>query len=123
MNLALLSLYSMVTSDSDPANIPFNRFNGFLGIMNSATWEAETSLRWYFTNLCASVATNVKFSVENWKNTPLITGRRSSFPAAKMVLVMAVANISPRRVVVLGLETSTALGNSAPSAYAKAYLP
>ena len=36
---------------------------------------------------------------------------------------MAVAKISPIIVVELGLESSTAFGNSAPSAYAKAYLP
>src|SRR5690606_15020447 len=115
-NLALLSLYSMVTSDSEPARIPFKRFKGFLGMMNSATCDAVTSVRWYFTNLWASVATKVRFSGEYWKNTPLITARRSSHPAANMVLEMAVDRMSPKRLVVLGSETSTALGISDASA-------
>jgi hypothetical protein len=34
------------------------------------------------------VATNVNPCGENWKNTPDITGRKSSFPAAKIVCLL-----------------------------------
>ena len=122
-NLALELLYSIVTSSSLPAKIDFIKFKGFLGIINSAVCEAEISSREYFTNLCASVATNVKPSVENWKKTPLITGRKSSLPAANIVFEIAVARTSPNKVVELGSWSSIEWGNSSPLAYAKAYLP
>jgi hypothetical protein len=58
--------------------------------------------------LCASVATNVNPSGENWKNTPDITGRKSSLPAAKIVLLIAVA-IHPGTKVTDGSSRLTAL--------------
>src|SRR5690606_16655774 len=91
--------------------------------MKSATCEARTSVRAYFTNLCASVATNVSPSGENWKNTPDITGRKSSFPAANIVLLTAVARTSAGTNVVEGSSRFTDLGNSSPGAYARAYFP
>ena len=93
----------------------FNKFNGFLGIINSVTSSEVTSVLVYFTNLWASVATNVKLSGLNWKNTPLITGRKSSFPAANIVLEIAEAKILPEITVVVGVSISTDLGNSFPS--------
>src|SRR6476620_10307606 len=91
--------------------------------MKSATSEAFTSVRAYFTNLCASVATKINPSGENWKNTPLITGRKSSFPAAKIVLLIAVANTSAGTIVEDGLSKTTDFGNSSPGANAMAYFP
>jgi hypothetical protein len=55
----------------------------FLGIINQLP-EGSNICTAYLTNLCASVATKVKPSGENWKNTPDITGRKSSLPAAKL---------------------------------------
>ena len=86
------------------------------GEQRTAKGLPATSVRVYFTNLCASVATKVNPSVENWKNTPLITGRRSSFPLAKIVLLMAVAKISPCKTVEDGSFSSMVLGNSSPGA-------
>ena len=43
----------------------------------------------YFTSLCASVAINLSDSESNWKNTPLITGLKSSLPVAKSVELIA----------------------------------
>ena len=95
--------------------MPFKICNAFLGIINSAVADAVTSVRVYFTSLCASVATKVNPSVENWKNTPLITGRKSSFPEAKRVALMAVAKVSPITTVLLGSFRCTAFGNSSPA--------
>jgi hypothetical protein len=61
--------------------------------------------------LCA-VATNVNPSGENWK-TPDITGRKSSFPAAKIVLLIAVAKTSAGTSVTEGSKL-TDFGNSSP---------
>ena len=52
------------------------------------------------------------FSGESWKNTPLITGRRSSFPVAKMVLLSADANAFPLISKVEGFSIAGTLGNS-----------
>jgi hypothetical protein len=76
----------------------------------------------YFTNLCASVATNVNPSGENWKNTPDITGRKSSLPAAKIVLLMAVANTSQVLKLQMALLDSL-LWKLITRAYASAYFP
>jgi hypothetical protein len=57
--------------------------------------------------------------VENWKNTPDITGRKSSFPA-KIVLLIAVAKHQQEQVL-QGSSKLTDFGNSSPGAYAKAY--
>ena len=108
-------LYSILISASDVPRMPFKMFKGFFGIIKSATSEALTSVREYFTNLCASVATNVNPSGENWKKTPDITGRKSSFPAAKIVLLTAVAKTSAGTSVVDGLSKITDFGNSAAS--------
>src|SRR5690606_38785286 len=62
-------------------------------------------------------------SVENWKNTPDITGLRSSFPVAKIVLLIAVAKTSAGIVFFEASSRVVALGNSFPLAYAKAYFP
>ena len=104
----------MVTSLSEPPKIPFNKFKGFFGIMNSAVWSAVTSVLVYFTSLWASVATKVKLCVLNWKKTPLITGRKSSFPAAKIVFEIAVPKILAGTTVLLGDGKETAFGNSSP---------
>ena len=57
------ALYSMHTSSSAVLRTPFKRFNGFLGMINSAVSLAVISVRVYLTSLCASVATKVRFSV------------------------------------------------------------
>ena len=101
----------------------FNRFKGFLGIINSASVEALISFLLYLTSLWASVATKVKLSELNWKNTPLITGLKSSFPEAKIVEFMALAKTLLEILVLDGLSKVIVLGNWSPSVYAKAYLP
>ena len=112
----------MVTSSS-PLSTPFNRFNGFFGMINSAVLSAVTSVLVYFTNLWASVATKVKFCELNWKKTPLITGLKSSLPAAKIVFDIAVAKILDGIIVLLGEGRLTDFGNSSPPKYAMSYLP
>ena len=114
--MAFESLYSIFTSASETPRIFFKIVNGFFGIIKSATCDAVTSVRAYFTNLWASVATNVNPWGENWKNTPDITGRKSSFPAAKMVLLMAVAKTSAGTKVTEGSSKFTDFGNSSPGA-------
>jgi hypothetical protein len=57
----------------------------------------------------------VKPSGENWKNTPDITGRKSSLPAANCFTI-AVANTSAGTKVTDGSSRLTAFGNSSPGA-------
>ena len=68
--IPMLPIYTLPILNTNVKNIAnylhdFIKFKGFLGMINSAVCEAEISSREYFTNLCASVATNVKPSVEN----------------------------------------------------------
>jgi hypothetical protein len=65
---------------------------------------------------------NQKPSGENWKY-PDITGRKSSLPAAKIVLLIAVAKTSAGTSVTDGSSKVYWFLNSSPGAYAKAYLP
>ena len=121
-NFALELLYSIVISWSESI-ILFNKFNGFFGMINSAVSEALISDLEYLTSLCASVATNVIDSVENWKNTPLITGLKSSFPDAKIHELIAFCKTLLGILVVDGSSRLTVFGNWSPSAYASAYFP
>ena len=57
--------------------------------MNSDTLFAVYSDVSNLTSLCASVATNLRDSLLNWKKTPLITGLKSSVPEAKIVEFIA----------------------------------
>ena len=57
------------------------------------------------------MATKVIFSDENWKKTPHITGLRSSFPAAKIVLFIAFDKIFDGIIVWVGWINSADFGN------------
>src|SRR5690606_9450012 len=84
---------------------------------------APKSVLLYFTNLWASVATNVISSLFNSKNTPDITGLSSSFPVAKRVLLMAFSMMSALIFMVDGFSISGVLGNSSPFKPLSLYLP
>src|SRR5688572_11448291 len=112
VNCAVDSLYEISTS-SLPVRFDFNKFNGFLGRIKSEFLGALPSVRVYRTNLCASVATKINFSGENWQKTPLITGLNSSLPVAKAVLSMADAMTSPFNFTELAPFNSGDFGKSA----------
>ena len=61
-------------------------------MMNSATSLACTSVRTYFTNLWASVATKIRFSGLNWKNYGL-SQPRGSLPIGPMVAMVHIASV------------------------------
>ena len=81
-------MYSTATSSALFKQF-FNKFKGLLGRMNEVVLSDLASNLLYLTNLWASVATKVISSVPSSQYTPLITGRRSSFPVAKIVLLIA----------------------------------
>ena len=113
MKTALDSLYSNKTASS-PRRFDFNMFKGFFGKMKAELPLASASVLLKRTSLCASVATKVISLAENWQKTPLITGRRSSFPEANKVLLIARESRSPDNLMALLPANSGILGNSSP---------
>ena len=89
VNFAFESLCWIVKSESSAWRIPFRICKGFFGIINSDTLLAVYSEVSNLTSLWASVATNLRDSLLNWKKTPLITGLRSSVPDANIVEFIA----------------------------------
>ena len=110
--MAFVSLYSIFKSRSF-ISVFFSRVNGFLAKINEEVESALKSFLMCFTNLCASVPTNVIFSEESSQNMPDITGRNSSFPQAKSVLFIAFTKVN-ELIVALEEELNIGvLGNSA----------
>ena len=99
------------------------KFRGFFGMIKLAAFPDLQSLLLYFTNLCASVATNVIPSFSNEKYTPLITGLNSSLPVAKTVLLIALKRIPLSIFNEEEDSISGSLGNSSPFVPANLYLP
>ena len=113
----------IVKSELSVCRIPFKIWRGFFGIINSETSLAVYSVVSNLTSLWASVATNLRDSLLNWKKTPLITGLRSSVPDAKIVEFIAFPRSDPFITVSCASRISTCFGNSSPLRYAKEYLP